>query len=135
MELALNLAWLLLAIVLVRLWTVHGPRCGAGRRMQVAALAMLLLILFPVISATDDLIAAQNPAEVESTVRRDHAGNPHSILTIPFALPPSPVSFSLPAAHCSGLAPGPVDFTVACVALAPIQNRPPPFSSFPPLYV
>jgi len=33
--------------------------------MQIAALAILIIILFPVVSLTDDLLACTTPAEVE----------------------------------------------------------------------
>jgi hypothetical protein len=39
--------------------------------MQIAALAILIIILFPVVSLTDDLLACTTPAEVEQLVRRD----------------------------------------------------------------
>lgn len=79
MELLLNLAWAFVAISTLALWLHSAPR--TGRRMQFVALAMLLLILFPVISVTDDLQLPQNPAEADCCVRRDHVvPNPHSIL-------------------------------------------------------
>src|SRR5271155_1871111 len=80
MELVLNIAWALLATVMFGLWLRHSPRTGADMRIQFAALAVLLLILFPVISVTDDLLAVQNPAETDCLVRRDHVCSPaHSI--------------------------------------------------------
>jgi hypothetical protein len=71
MELILNLAWGVLAILLVRLWLLHAPRTKGSPGAQIVALALLILLLFPVISASDDLIAAQNPAEIETSLRRD----------------------------------------------------------------
>jgi formate-dependent nitrite reductase membrane component NrfD len=109
------------------LWLRHARSSDASRGTQFAALAMLLLILFPVISVTDDLQALQNPAETESYLRRDHATvNPHSIFPVLAALPPSVFSgiFSgflglvAPSLH-----PAPV---VDHPAMAAIQNRPPP---------
>jgi hypothetical protein len=83
MELLLNLAWLLL--VLPAYWLWRGARSmPAGRKFHslqcLLALACMLVILFPVISATDDLHAMR--AEMEEspagkrTVRQssnDHA--------------------------------------------------------------
>jgi len=83
MELLLNLAWLLLALPAYWLW--RGARSvPAGRKFHslqcLLALACMLVILFPVISATDDLHAMR--AEMEEspagkrTVRQssnDHA--------------------------------------------------------------
>ena len=54
MEIILNLAWIFLAAVIMWLWLRYAPCEGASRRTQVAALAMLIVILFPVISVTDD---------------------------------------------------------------------------------
>ena len=48
---------------------------------QFVAMALVILILLPAISMTDDLIAAQNPAEVDCCARRDHDfSSPHSIV-------------------------------------------------------
>jgi hypothetical protein len=129
MELALNLSWFLLALAMVYLWLRQAPRNATQRRAQMIALGVLVIILLPAISMTDDLMAAQNPAEVDSTVRRDHdhlGAHPHAIFPATAALPPS-VFAGMPVAHpyqmLTGLAPAPV---FASPALAPIQNRPPP---------
>ena len=66
MELLLNLAWLLLAVPAYWLWRrATGPR--AQRRSSslecLLALACAVVLLFPVISATDDLHAMR--AEME----------------------------------------------------------------------
>jgi hypothetical protein len=57
MELLLNLAWLLLALPAYWLW--HSSRSRAERRFTslqcLLALACVLVVLFPVVSATDDL--------------------------------------------------------------------------------
>jgi len=132
METFLNLAWGLLAALMVCLWPRFAPRTGPdGRmkdwRMQFGALAVLLLILLPVISVTDDLQAIQNPAETDSSLRKDHiAVSPHSIL---------PAVAALPVAIFAGLLSGLPRFTgtrnlpvpaIDYPALASIQNRPPP---------
>lgn len=127
METSLNLAWALLAVVLVRLWVRHAPRQGASRRMQIAAVLTLLLILFPVISVTDDLQAAQNPADVEVYLRRGHtAGSQHVVFPVIAMLPP--VSFAgLFFGYQRMAAPTRLPIpTVDNPALTSIQNRPPP---------
>lgn len=61
MELALNIAWLILSVGLVVLSTVrNGAACPAKRHRVVVAIALACLIafLFPVISITDDLNGA-----------------------------------------------------------------------------
>src|ERR1035437_9485430 len=148
MELILNLVWALLAIVLVRLWLRHAPSKSTSTRTQLAALAMLIVILLPVISVTDDLQTIQNPAELDCCARRNHAAScPQSIFPAVATLPPpvfaalsSPKSFFPPVATLpppvfaelsfgfSGFAtPGhPHAPLVKIPALSPIQNRPPP---------
>jgi len=73
MELLLNLVWLLLALPAYWLW-----RRGAGARLArkvsavqfLLALACALVLLFPVISATDDLNAMRGEMEDSSVSKR-----------------------------------------------------------------
>jgi hypothetical protein len=132
MELVLNLAWALLAALMLCLWLRFAPPTGPNRRnpdrrMQFVGLAVLLLILFPVISVTDDLQVSQNPAEADSSLRRDHiAVNPHSIFPAVAALPLpvfAELSFGLPRFSTIRNLPAP---TIDHPALTSIQNRPPP---------
>jgi hypothetical protein len=128
MELFFNLAWALLAALMLCLWLSFSARKGACRRVQFVALSVVLLVLFPVISITDDLLAAQSPAaETESCVRKDHAStSPHSIFPAVAALPLSVFVVPCLGLRCiavPGLHRAPV---VENAALAPIENRPPP---------
>jgi hypothetical protein len=126
MELTLNLVWALLAILLVRLWLRHAPSSGASSRTQIAALAMLILILLPVISVTDDLQTIQNPAEVDCARRNHAATSPHSIFPAVATIPPT-VLAELSFGFSGFAAPGqPHVPLVAVPALSSIQNRPPP---------
>lgn len=127
MELVLNLAWALLAAFMVCLWMRFAPRTGASSRMQLVALAVLLLILLPVISVTDDLQAAQNFAETDSLSRRDHCySTQHSVLTPVAALPLQEVA-GLSFGELSHAIPGNPHAPVSGrPELAPIKNRPPP---------
>jgi hypothetical protein len=69
MELLLNLAWLLLALPAYWLWCAR--RSTQKSSMQcVLSLACLLVVLFPVISATDDLQAMRTEMEESSTSKR-----------------------------------------------------------------
>jgi hypothetical protein len=129
MELALNLGWLLLALWMICLWLRFAPRTGHSRRAQIIALALVILILLPAISMSDDLAAAQNPAEMDTTcLRRDHDWSaPHPIV---------PATTALVVAFFAGLLVEPVvrarvpgELTAPAVsapALASIENRPPP---------
>jgi hypothetical protein len=74
MELFLNLLWLLIAVVSVAYWRRHAPPDAAKRRPQCIALACALLLLFPVISLTDDLHAEVMLVEDGNTAKR-HAGS------------------------------------------------------------
>src|SRR5271165_5809032 len=127
MEAVLNLAWVWLAAVMLCIWLRLTPCTATGQRTQFVALALLILILFPVISVTDDLQAIQNPAEADCCLRRDHVvSSPSSAFSAVATLPPPafaglPCAFLLSTAHCSLTAP-----TIDEPALVTIQNRPPP---------
>jgi hypothetical protein len=73
MELLLNLAWLLLALPAYWLWRASRT-APAARRFNSAqcllSLGCLLVILFPVISATDDLRAMRSEMEESPAGKR-----------------------------------------------------------------
>ncbi len=69
MELLLNLAWLLLALPAYRLWRAADQRKFSSRQCLLA-LACILVLLFPVISATDDLHAMRAEMEESSPGKR-----------------------------------------------------------------
>jgi hypothetical protein len=120
---------MLVALAIVCLWLRWAPHGGYDRKTQLVALTLLILILFPIISVTDDLLAAQNPAETDSCVRRDYAiagVQPAPQITAFLAAP-------LLVAHRFGFLgfaghdvhPLPV---LSAPATAPIENRPPPIA-------
>lgn len=128
MELFLNLAWLLVAGTLLSLWFRGGGRSQTDRGRQLIALAVLIAVLFPVISVSDDLMAVQNVFEGDNYLRRDH-------LIPSGAHPVQPVLALMAAAIFAGLAFGFLRFVAPCatpvkgtcrLALAGIENRPPP---------
>lgn len=128
MELTLNLGWALVAIWMLCAWVRSAPRRTTDRRIQMVALAIVIFILLPAISMTDDLVAAQKPAEIDCCARRDHdqGASPHSILPAAAALPlPSFTGISLAFVGMAALShlPSPL---VDNPSLASIQNRPPP---------
>jgi hypothetical protein len=128
MELTLNLGWVLVAIWMLCAWVRTAPRRTTDRRIQMVALAVVILILLPAISMTDDLMAAQNPAETDCCVRRDHDHStcPHCILPAAAALPLSGLTgISLVFVGMAVPSNLPPPF-VENPSLAPIQNRPPP---------
>jgi hypothetical protein len=124
MEVILNIAWALLAAAMVVLWLRYAPR-GCDRRLQVVSLAMLLAILLPAISMTDDLVRAQNPAEIDCCLRRDHE-HAHPIFPVLAALPVPAFTRTSLRILCL-LTPGvPRNPAIDSPALSSIQNRPPP---------
>jgi hypothetical protein len=127
MELTLNLAWMVLVTFMLWLWIRRTPHENESRLTQFVALAVIILILFPVISMTDDLMAAQNLAETSSCQRKDHvcadATPTHHAVSDLFLpvfgmLYPGSLTFALPDNHPSASAKTP--------AVASIQTRPPP---------
>jgi len=127
MELVLNLAWIVLAALMYLLWIRCAPQKGADRRTQILALALVILILFPVISVTDDLMTAQNPAETESCQRKGHVlANLHPTLH-PLAglILLSLADLSTDSFHIA-VADDSRNPIVDIPALDSIQNRPPP---------
>jgi len=127
MELVLNLAWALLATVMVCAWLRFDGRTGVNRRLQLVALAVLLLILFPVVSVTDDLQAAQNPAEADCLVRRNHACVAQHSIFPHLSTPPMQIFAGLSFGVLRSSTPGiPLVRVSDHPALAAIQNRPPP---------
>jgi hypothetical protein len=70
-ELVLNLLWFSVSLLLVAFW-MRAMRMGHTRPTlsTFVALTLLLVLLFPVISMTDDLVAMAAPSEDEHLVRR-----------------------------------------------------------------
>jgi nitrate reductase NapE component len=127
MELALNLTWIVLATLMYWLWTRYASSEGADRREQLVALVLVILILFPVISVTDDLITAQYPAETDCCQRKDHVfARTHTTLhPVPEFIVPYLATLSTGSILLR--APGHLfDPMVTVPALDSIQNRPPP---------
>ena len=73
MELLLNLAWLLLALPACWLWrrSLTARAQGSARSLQcLLALGCMLVLLFPIVSATDDLHAMRAEMEESSPGKR-----------------------------------------------------------------
>lgn len=128
MELLLNLAWLLVAGTLVSLWLQGEGRNQSDRRRQLIALAVLIAVLFPVISVSDDLQAIQSVSEVDNYLRRDHlvpsAGHPlQPVLSMVAAVVFAGLTFRFLRFVAPSVLPArrPRLLDLAC-----IENRPPP---------
>lgn len=68
MEIFLNLAWAALAIAMICAWL--RVEDGTDRRRQFIAIFVLIAILLPAISISDDLMAVQKATETDTCVRR-----------------------------------------------------------------
>ena len=132
MELVLNLVGVLVAACLVSAWLLlwfESSSLRSGRlAIHLIALVLLIVIVFPVISVTDDLYQAQNPAETDSVQRRILAVSAIPIATADFSglridellpLPEQQVVWrSSMEIACASLPRAPI--------LRSIENRPPP---------
>lgn len=128
MELALNLAWLMLAVSMVVLWLHLTSQRRQDRCVQFVALMLVLLVLLPAISVTDDLIAAYNLTEIDTTALSRSADRDHQHVVLP-------VLAALDIEVFRGLCLAPqrplaVAGRLIAIRLAPalssVANRPPP---------
>jgi|SRR5271166_1130299 len=128
MQSVLNLEWVVLATLMCWLWLRHPARCeGRGRWAQVISLALVLVMMFVVITMYDDMAMAQSPAETSCFAREDFSGarahamlHPVANFAQPLFLEPSFEAFYL---GVLGDHPAPA---LRSPALGSIQNRPPP---------
>jgi hypothetical protein len=104
MELTLNLFWLLLTVPALWLWwdaRLAENRTGRQSKPSLLILGCLLLLLFPVVSATDDLQAmrpeieesgtsdgARNSRDGRVSAHPDHSSNTTAVLVARFYLQP-----------------------------------------------
>lgn len=79
MELLLNLAWVSVCLLLIACW-VRSLRSTAApfQWTAVIALCLLLVLLFPAISMTDDLMAMSAPAQSEHVLARHDLADLHT---------------------------------------------------------
>lgn len=80
---------------MVCLWLRLGGAKGADRRRQIIAIAVLIAILFPVISVSDDLMAVQSATETDSLQRRDYLASTNTHPVLPFAVIVPALAFDL----------------------------------------
>jgi len=128
MEIILNIAWALCSLGLIWIWTRSMASNPVSRKTQILALAMVVLVLLPVISLSDDLMAMQAPAESDTSLRRAlHSDHTHfPAVATSFALPEQAVT-SLSLIWHSQEVPGHYGFTPPTVFLSRcLDSRPPP---------
>jgi hypothetical protein len=133
MELFLNLAWLSLSATLV--WGYFAITHSAAPRrkwLAVVALALLILVLLPAISMTDDLAAINNPGEIDHFLRRNGTPLPQHTDVAAVAIVPLLLGiFAIGVARISGqqLELQSLPSVLLDGALRSLGLRPPPFSS------
>ncbi|MDE3199986.1 MAG: hypothetical protein KGN79_03610 [Acidobacteriota bacterium] len=71
MELTLNLTWALLAATTLVCWSLKYWRMKNALGGKLLTLAVLLCILFPAVSISDDIWSLHNPAETDILLRRN----------------------------------------------------------------
>ena len=77
MEILLNCLWLVLGLSLIAAWSTHAWRTRShepdpllpSRQLQFTALLLLVILLFPVISLTDDIAMCTAPRDAERALR------------------------------------------------------------------
>jgi hypothetical protein len=107
MEILLNSLWLLVAMGAFLFWQAEGEegtvrRREHNRRFRLLALACALILLFPVISLTDDLHAEQAAMEDSSRAVMKARNLAQACLRAsrsPFVAGVTPASFSAAALH------------------------------------
>ena len=144
MEILLNCVWLMLGLSLIATWSALGRRQPIlrsaadahslpSRRVQFIAVLMLVILLFPVISLTDDLARCTAPQETERALRLHDRLNDalDSSSSGPTLLPAATVWTELIAAAFRQVSPRPIEHAVELSLLLeatrlPVESRPPP---------
>jgi hypothetical protein len=128
MEVILNFAWALCSLGLVWFWTRNTEPSSISRGKQALALAMVVLLLLPVISLSDDLMAMQGPAESDTYLRRAlHSGDSHpSAFATSFALPEQIISALALTGYSQELLEDDSPTNLTDSLPHSLQSRPPP---------
>ncbi len=135
MEIILNLLWLLVTAVIAGIWLAQSrdQHRWLGPGLQVLALVCAAILLFPVISATDDLQASVLAAETtdgkQHLKKFNKSGSSPSAIDHP-AIDPvlrsnifRVIDSGVIVDSKSGSDPSPTSFP------GPLENRPPPSRS------
>lgn len=102
MEICLNALWFAISLLLVG-WWLRGAHTRGGGIDARAGIAVLLLIVlsFPAISMTDDLLLLSAPAETEHMLRRVETSLEHAFaVTGPTLLAAALLCLALAALGC-----------------------------------
>jgi len=129
MEFYLNYAWMFAAVASVCLWLRLDRHSLESRHMQFVGLFLFVVMLFPVISVTDDMWTVQSPAETKTFDRRhQRAASPHPAFQGIAALPDrASAEKGFDSQPFGALLHAPL-LAADSPAFDPIQNRPPPWA-------
>ncbi len=105
-----------------------------SRRIQLTAVLLLIILLFPVISVTDDLMSTPALAETEHAVRLGTGSDliHRAMLAVPSVILPSLLGGDLlgaPASVATARATLPGAARQLRGVIHPADSRPPPFTS------
>ena len=135
MELFLNLLWLTLVVPAVLIWRGHSSSKSLWHLRSFRAIVLLgclLVLLFPVVSATDDLHPIRNEIEESSPSRRavKQAQGPHAQDWTPIAPPALPVatsSFNFTSEVCGSVSEH-LSVVPGQILAVTVSDRSPPLS-------
>ena len=128
MEILLNFAWAMCSVALIACWW-RGKKANAiPVHVQLLALGMVVLLLLPVISLSDDLAAMQGAFEADRSVRRILHEDRAAVTAMPAFLAMPQEILSSMAGLVRLLERPRSDSTAICETLLsrPFSSRPPP---------
>jgi hypothetical protein len=133
LELLFNLIWVVLSTGLLGFWLLtqrrqQDDRVRSSLRIQIAALAILVILLFPVVSITDDLLVCTAPAKVEHLIKQDLQDQQHEHTSTASHLVAALLSFQNPAGTLTRahFCPSTEAVSSSEQYLSIVGNRPPP---------
>ena len=131
MEIFLNLCWLFLVVPALVTWRRQARSCrkrGHASLLRLGALGCVLVLLFPVISASDDLHALRQEMEESSSKLKAGAsakGSPIAIFHLSAAIP-ARATFAPPGEGVRGAEPTRGSLRSLLCPLGPSHGRAPP---------
>jgi hypothetical protein len=128
-ETVLNLVWLTLALTAFGHWIFKAQSNSPeqSKALRLTALVMLLVLLFPVISLTDDLQAAATMAEGERAATRITSNDTHSAMQPAQTYEPWTAVIARPTTQWLGMAVEDRSFQpTAAAGPYALGQRPPP---------
>ena len=123
----LNCIWVLLSAVALVHSLRRSPRCGATRRVELFGLICVLVLLFPVISANDDLLQQQALNNPVSPILKS-LWNGKAVCENGTA-PGSACRLLLPGLAAQGMVASEATLLISLLSLGATKDRSPPRTS------